>query len=92
MKKIIGMLMAMSVLTLVSVSFADCGADHSAKSAAVSAATCPKCGEVAGSDKCCAADAKVCPKCGLHAGSPGCAAKCAPAAVPAAPAEAAPAP
>ena len=33
---------------------------------------CVKCGETAGSEKCCAEDAAKCTKCGLHKGAPGC--------------------
>lgn len=32
---------------------------------------CPKCGEMAGAEKCCK-DAAKCDKCGLHQGAPGC--------------------
>jgi hypothetical protein len=39
-------------------------------------ATCPKCGELKGSDKCCKPDAVKCEKCGLNKGSRGCKAKC----------------
>lgn len=82
MKKMIVALVAVGVLAWAAVSFAQCGGAAKA-SAAVSAQLCPKCGEVAGTEKCCAAGAEVCAGCGLHKGSPGCAAKCAaPAAQP----------
>ena len=91
MKKILVALVAVSVLALAAVSFAQCGGAAKA-TAAVSAELCSKCGEVAGSAKCCAEGAEVCAGCGLHKGSPGCVAKCAaPAEAPAAPAEAVPA-
>jgi hypothetical protein len=77
MKKILVSMIALSLMAFASVAFADCGADHGA-AAAVSAATCPKCGEIAGSEKCCAPGAELCAGCGLHKGSPGCMAKCAP--------------
>ena len=87
MKKMIVAMAVLSLLTLAAVSFAQCCGAAKA-TAAVSAALCPKCGEVAGSEKCCAEGAEACAGCGLHKGSPGCVAKCAaPAEVPAAPAE-----
>ena len=36
------------------------------------AALCPKCGQIKGSDVCCKADAPKCDKCGMAKGSPGC--------------------
>jgi len=36
------------------------------------AALCPKCGQIKGSDVCCKADAVKCEKCGMAKGSPGC--------------------
>lgn len=36
------------------------------------AALCPKCGQIKGSDICCKADATKCGKCGMVKGSPGC--------------------
>lgn len=91
MNKWIVALVIMSGLALAPVSFAQCCSAAKA-TAAVSAELCAKCGEVAGSAKCCAEGAEACAGCGLHKGSPGCVAKCAaPAAVPAAPAEAVPA-
>ena len=36
------------------------------------AALCPKCGQVKGSDVCCKADAPKCDQCGMAKGSPGC--------------------
>lgn len=87
MKKLIMPMVVMSLLAMASVSLAQCGGVSKA-TAEVSTALCSKCGEVAGSDKCCAEGAEVCAGCGLHKGSPGCAAKCA---APAAPAEAVPA-
>ena len=80
MKKWIIALMVLSVLVMASVSFAQC-CSASKATAAVSAELCAKCGEVAGSEKCCAEGAEVCAGCGLHKGSPGCAAKCAAKAV-----------
>ena len=77
MKKMIVALVAVSVLAFAAVSFAQCGG-AAKTTAAVSAELCPKCGEVAGSEKCCAEGAELCAGCGLHKGSPGCAAKCAP--------------
>lgn len=44
--------------------------------AAASQAICGKCGEVAGSAKCCQPGTEKCAKCGLDKGSPGCKAKC----------------
>ncbi len=77
MKKMFVSLMALSLLGFAAASFGqESEVDQAA--AAVSAATCPKCGEVAGSQKCCAEGAKLCAACGLNKGSPGCAAKCAP--------------
>jgi hypothetical protein len=76
MKKIFMILMALSVLAMVSIAFAQ---DNGAAQGAVAAATaqlCPKCGEVAGSAKCCQEGAELCPGCGLHKGSPGCLLKC----------------
>lgn len=37
-----------------------------------SAALCPKCGQIKGSDVCCKANAAKCGKCGMHKGSLGC--------------------
>lgn len=37
-----------------------------------SAALCPKCGKIKGSDVCCKANAPKCGKCGMTKGSPGC--------------------
>ena len=87
MKKLIVPLVVMSLFAMAAASFAQCGGVSKA-TAEASAALCSKCGEVAGSDKCCAEGAEACAGCGLHKGSPGCAAKCA---APAAPAEAVPA-
>ena len=36
------------------------------------AALCPKCGQIKGSDVCCKADAPKCGQCGMAKGSPGC--------------------
>lgn len=36
------------------------------------AALCPKCGQIKGSDVCCKADAPKCDQCGMAKGSPGC--------------------
>jgi rhodanese-related sulfurtransferase len=36
------------------------------------AALCPTCGQILGSDVCCKADAPKCDKCGMAQGSPGC--------------------
>jgi hypothetical protein len=78
MKKIVIGLVALSLLALGSVAFAQCGAGAGKTVAqAVSTATCPKCGEIAGSEKCCQEGAEICAGCGLHKGSPGCLAKCA---------------
>lgn len=51
-----------------------CAADAKKKDAA---ASCAKCGEAKGSDKCCKEGVEKCAKCGLNAGSAGCKAKCA---------------
>ena len=78
MKKILVALLALSVLAIGSVAFAQCGGGAAKTvSTAVTAATCPKCGEIAGSEKCCVPGAELCAGCGLHKGSPGCLAKCA---------------
>ena len=78
MKKMIVALVMIGAMALAMAAVAQCGG--AAKAApAVSAQLCPKCGEVAGSDKCCAEGAEICAGCGLHKGSPGCMAKCAPA-------------
>jgi hypothetical protein len=76
MKKILVALVALSVLAIGSVAFAQCCSAAKAK-AAVSAELCSKCGEIAGSEKCCKEGAELCAGCGLHKGSPGCMAKCA---------------
>jgi len=44
----------------------------SAPSVTAAVVLCAKCGEVAGTPKCCAAEAKKCDKCSLIAGSPAC--------------------
>lgn len=77
MKKLLVSLTVLGLLALVPATWAQCCAGRKADKACV--ACCAKCGEVAGSEKCCAADAEICPGCGLHKGSPGCKAKCAPA-------------
>ena len=87
MKKWYVALVVLSLLAMAAVSFAQCGGVSKATTE-TSAALCSKCGEIAGSEKCCAEGAEICAGCGLHKGSPGCAAKCA---APAAPAEAVPA-
>ncbi|NCA81324.1 MAG: hypothetical protein EOM72_01070 [Opitutae bacterium] len=69
-------LVIVSGFVLASGSFAQCCSAAMA-TAAVSAEWCAKCGEVAGSEKCCAEGVETCAGCGLHKGSPGCAAKCA---------------
>ena len=76
MKKMIVALVALSVLSFAAVSFAQC-CSAAKKTTVVSAELCSKCGEVAGSEKCCAEGSELCAGCGLHKGSPGCAAKCA---------------
>ena len=87
MKKMIVAMVVWCLFALATLSFAQCCGAAKA-TAAVATTLCAKCGDVAGSDKCCVEGAEVCAGCGLHKGSPGCAAKCA---VPAAPAEAVPA-
>ncbi len=79
MKKILTMLVVLGVCSMASVSFAQCCAGGAKKDAAekVATETCPKCGELAGSEKCCKDGAEICAGCGLHKGSPGCVAKCA---------------
>ena len=79
MKRWLIFLTVLSLLALGSVAYAQCCAAK--KAPVASAELCGKCGEVAGSEKCCAGGAEVCPACGLHAGSPGCKAKCAAAPV-----------
>ena len=75
MKKSLWLLTVLAAVAVGSISaYAGDGKDE--KGAAVQAATCPKCGELKGGDKCCKPDMVKCDKCGLDKGSPGCKAKC----------------
>jgi hypothetical protein len=77
MKKSLWLLAVIAAVAVGSVSaYADACCGKSKKGDATQAATCAKCGEIKGADKCCKPDAVKCAKCGLDAGSPGCKAKC----------------
>lgn len=77
MKTMLAMMTVLGVLALGAAAFAQCGGGAvKSMSGPAAAAICPKCGEIAGSERCCK-EAELCPGCGLHKGSPGCLAKCA---------------
>jgi len=77
MKKSLWLLAVIAAVAVGSLStYAQCCPGCSKDKKAAQTATCQKCGELKGSDKCCKPDATKCAKCGLDAGSPGCKAKC----------------
>jgi hypothetical protein len=79
MKKYIAMLAVVAIGTVAFVGAGcccPCKKKCKAPDAAAAQAVCGKCGEVAGSAKCCQPGAEKCAKCGLDKGSPGCKAKC----------------
>jgi hypothetical protein len=80
MKKSMWLLAVIAAVVVgsISVNAAEgcCPSCGKGKKDAAQTATCAKCGELKGSDKCCKADAVKCDKCGLDKGSPGCKAKC----------------